>query len=144
MNVGTLLFIPYRAMESEVMAALAAAGHGELTLAQARVFQRIAPGGSRPTDLADQAQVTKQTVGVLVDQLQRAGYVRRVPDPTDGRARLVVFTDLGMQACVVANMRVEEIEARWSARLGPERMAALRDALTELRTLTDPYLDGPT
>jgi DNA-binding MarR family transcriptional regulator len=94
-NVGTLLFIPYRAMETEVMRALGEAGHGVVTLAQARVLQRIGPGGSRLTDLADQAQVTKQTAGVLVDQLQAAGYVRRVPDPTDGRARLVVFTALG-------------------------------------------------
>jgi DNA-binding MarR family transcriptional regulator len=137
-NVGTLLFIPYRAMEGEVMEALTEAGHGVLTLAQARVFQRIAPGGSRLTDLADQAQVTKQTAGVLVDQLQRTGYVRRVPDPSDGRARLVVFTALGERACAVANGRVAEIEARWAAHLG-EDMPALRRALTRLRAITDPF-----
>ncbi|MCF7551635.1 MarR family winged helix-turn-helix transcriptional regulator [Pseudonocardia sp. WMMC193] len=138
MNVGTLLFIPYRAMETEVMDALAEAGHGVLTLAQARVFQRIAPGGSRLTDLADQAQVTKQTAGVLVDQLQRAGYVQRVPDPSDGRARLVTFTDLGWRACAVANDTVAEIEARWADHLGDD-MPALRRALTRLREITDPY-----
>jgi DNA-binding MarR family transcriptional regulator len=138
-NVGTLLFIPYRAMESEVMRALDAAGHGVLTLAQARVFQRIAPGGSRLTDLADQAQVTKQTAGVLVDQLQGAGYVRRVPDPSDGRARLVIFTPLGEEACAVANGTVAEVEARWAAHLGASRMTALREALGELREITDPY-----
>ncbi|SDG50135.1 MarR family winged helix-turn-helix transcriptional regulator [Pseudonocardia oroxyli] len=138
MNVGNLLFIPYRAMETEVMHALAEAGHGVLTLAQARVFQRIAPGGSRLTDLADQAQVTKQTAGVLVDQLQRAGYVQRVPDPSDGRARLVTFTDLGWRACVVANDTVAQIEARWADHLGDD-MPALRRALTRLREITDPY-----
>jgi DNA-binding MarR family transcriptional regulator len=138
-NVGTLLFIPYRAMETEVMRALGEAGHGVVTLAQARVLQRIGPGGSRLTDLADQAQVTKQTAGVLVDQLQAAGYVRRVPDPTDGRARLVVFTALGERACAVANGTVAAVEARWAEHLGPAAMAALRSALVSLREITDPY-----
>lgn len=139
MNVGTLLFIPYRAMEAEVMRALHAAGHGVLTLAQARVFQRIAPGGSRLTDIAEQAQVTKQTAGALVDQLERVGYLRRIPDPSDGRARLITFTALGEQACGVANGTVAEVEARWSEHLGPGGMAALREALTSLREITDPY-----
>jgi DNA-binding MarR family transcriptional regulator len=136
-NVGTLLFIPYRAMEAEVMRALAAAGHGALTLAQARVFQRIAPGGSRLTDLADQAQVTKQTAGVLVDQLQGAGYVHRVPDPSDGRARLITFTELGRRACAVANGTVTAVETRWAEHLGPAAMSGLRDTLDRLREITD-------
>jgi len=121
------------------MRALHAAGHGVLTLAQARVFQRIAPGGSRLTDIAEQAQVTKQTAGALVDQLERVGYLRRIPDPSDGRARLITFTALGEQACGVANGTVAEVEARWSEHLGPGGMAALREALTSLREITDPY-----
>lgn len=138
MNLGTLLFIPHRAMEAEVMAVLEGAGHGDLTLAQSRVLRRIDPEGSRLTDVADQAQVTKQTAGVLVDQLQRAGYVRRVPDPSDGRARLVVLTDRGRQACAVVMRTVDGIEARWAEHLGDD-MPALRRALTRLREITDPY-----
>jgi hypothetical protein len=89
LNTGLLLSIPYRAMEARVFKAMAAAGHNDFTPAQARVFQRIAPGGSRLTDLAEQALITKQSAGFLVDQLERAGYVERVPDPSDARARLV-------------------------------------------------------
>ena len=55
LNTGLLLYIPYRAMEARVFKALAAAGYDDFTPAQARVFQRIAPGGSRLTDLAEQA-----------------------------------------------------------------------------------------
>ena len=91
LNLGVLLFIPYRSMESAVLAHLKAHGH-DLPLSQARVFQRIAPNGSRLGELAQAAQVSKQTVGSVVDQLERAGYVSRVPDPTDARARLVVVT----------------------------------------------------
>lgn len=139
LNLGLLLFIPYRAMESRVFAALAEAGFGDVTPAQARVFQRIAPGGSRLTDLAEQAQITKQSAGFLVDQLERAGYVERVPDPTDARARLVRISERGARAVPLAAEVVAEVEAEWEAHLGKQRMRQLREALTRLREITDPY-----
>ncbi|MEV0896040.1 MarR family transcriptional regulator [Actinoplanes sp. NPDC049802] len=139
LNTGLLLFIPYRAMEARVFAGLAAAGYDDFTPAQARVFQRIAPGGSRLTDLAEQAQITKQSAGFLVDQLERAGYVERAPDPTDARARLVKIASRGAAAIPVAAAVVAEVEAEWAAHLGPERMEQLREALTALREITDPY-----
>ena len=101
LNVGVLLFLPYRAMETRVFEGLAAAGFADLTPAQARVFQRIAPGGSRLTDLAAQAAITKQSAGFLVDQLERGGYVERAPDPADGRARLVRIAARGARSCLL-------------------------------------------
>ena len=138
LNLGLLLFIPYRAMEAHVFDTLAAAGY-EVTPAQGRIFQRIAPGGSRITDLAEQARVTKQTAGFLVDQLERAGYVRRVPDPRDARARLVQIADRGAAALPLAAKAVAEIEAEWATHLGPRAYGQLRAALTKLREITDPY-----
>jgi DNA-binding MarR family transcriptional regulator len=139
LNLGLLLFIPYRAMETAVLQALAEAGFDDITLAQARVFQRIDKDGSRLTDLAEAAQVTKQTVGFLVDQLERAGYVERTPDPRDGRARLVRVAERGAAAVRASAGVVAEIEARWAEHLGPTRTAQLREALTALREITDPY-----
>ncbi|MEH1127976.1 MarR family winged helix-turn-helix transcriptional regulator [Micromonospora sp. CPCC 206061] len=139
LNLGLLLFIPYRAMESRVFAAMAEAGFGDVTPAQARVFQRIAPGGSRLTDLAEQAQITKQSAGFLVDQLERAGFVERAPDPTDARARLVRISERGARAVPLAAAVVAEVEAEWEAHLGKQRMRQLREALTRLREITDPY-----
>ncbi|MBF6210315.1 winged helix DNA-binding protein [Nocardia puris] len=139
-NVGLLLFIPYRAMEQRVFDALAEAGYDDITVAQARLVQRLAPDGTRLTDLADQAQVTKQTAGFLVDQLERTGYVERVPDPADGRARRIRLTARGAAATDLANRTVAEVEAEWTAHLGPRTMGQLRRALTTLRTHTDPYL----
>ncbi|MFF4545156.1 MarR family winged helix-turn-helix transcriptional regulator [Streptomyces sp. NPDC001435] len=72
---------------------LAEAGFDDFTPAQARVLQRVGPDGTRLTELAEQAQITKQTAGFLVDQLEKAGYVRRAPDPTDKRARLVCLAE---------------------------------------------------
>lgn len=139
LNVGLLLFIPYRAMESRVFAALAGAGFDDFSLAQARVLQRIGPEGTRLTELAEQAQVTKQTAGHLVDQLERTGYVRRTPDPTDARARLVRLAERGTAAQPVAAAVVAEVEAEWRAHLGERRWQQLREALATLREITDPY-----
>ena len=139
LNLGLLLFIPYRAMENEVLGALAEAGFDDITLAQARVFQRIDRDGSRLTELAEAAQVTKQTVGFLVDQLERAGYVERTPDPRDGRARLVRVSERGAAAVRASLTVVAEVEARWTAHLGTTRTAQLRESLTMLREITDPY-----
>ena len=133
------MFIPYRAMENAVLDALAEVGFDDITLAQARVFQRIAKEGSRLTELAAAAQVTKQTAGSLVDQLERAGYVERKPDPRDGRARLVVLAERGAAAVRASLDVVAQVEARWAAHLGDARTAQLREALTALHEITDPY-----
>ena len=138
-NVGVLLFVAYRAMETRVFDVLAEAGFGDVTPAQVRVFQRIGPDGTRLSDLAEQAQVTKQTAGVLVDALERAGYVRRTPDPTDARARLVRISERGAEAVTAAAAVVAQVEAEWAAHLGSRRFAELRRSLLDLREITDPY-----
>jgi len=138
LNLGLLLFIPYRYMESAVLDELRAHGH-DIPLNQARVFQRIAPGGSRLADLAQAAQVSKQTLGSIVDQLERAGYVERTPDPSDRRARLVTVTAKGQQLIALSAPVVRRIETAWEARLGRARAQQLRRILGELRDITDPY-----
>lgn len=139
LNVGLLLFVPYRAIENRVFSVLAAAGFDDFTPAQARVMQRIGPQGTRLTELAEAAQVTKQTASFLVDQLERAGYVRRTPDPRDARARLVRIAERGAAAQPVAEAAVAQVEAEWQAHLGMRRWGQLREALTRLREITDPY-----
>ncbi|WP_020136504.1 MarR family winged helix-turn-helix transcriptional regulator [Streptomyces sp. 351MFTsu5.1] len=141
LNTGLLLFLPYRALENRVFAALAEAGFDDFTPAQARVMQRIGPNGTRLTELAEQAQVTKQTAGFLVDQLEKAGYVVRVPDPTDKRARLVCLAEKAESAQRIAGAMVAEVEKEWEQHLGSRRMKQLREALTLLREITDPWAE---
>ena len=138
LNLGLLLFIPYRAMETAVLGELRDHGH-DLTIAQARVFQRIGPHGSRPGELAEAAQLSKQTLGSILDQLERTGYVVRVADPSDGRARLVTITAKGQELVELSLPVVREMERAWTTHLGPARTNQLRDALVELRSITDPF-----
>lgn len=141
LNLGLLLFIPYRYMESAVLDTLRAHGH-DLPLNQARVFQRIDPDGSRLGELAKAAQLSKQTVGSIVDQLEAAGYVRRIPDPADRRARLVAVTPKGEELVKLGVPVINRIEAEWEAELGPTRMRQLRRSLAALRRITDPFQQG--
>jgi DNA-binding MarR family transcriptional regulator len=138
MDLATLMFIAYRAMDDEVIQAMHAAGY-RVTVAQARIAQRIAPGGSRLTDLAEQTQVTKQTASLLIAALEQEGLVERVPDPADKRARLIRFTPKGRTAADRAREVVMRVEQKWNEYLGPELATALRQALTKLREITDPY-----
>jgi DNA-binding MarR family transcriptional regulator len=136
-NLGLLMYVPYRAMESQVLADLAASGFDDITPAQAKVFQRIAEPGSRLTELAEAAQVTKQTAGFLVDQLVAAGYVKRVADPSDRRARLVIVAPRGRRAVAVAARTVARVERDWARHLGAPLTKQLRTALESLGELID-------
>lgn len=139
MNIGLLCFIPYRAMESRVVDALASAGFDDITPAQSRVFQRIGPNGTRVSDLAEQARVSKQTAAFLIEHLERAGYVQRVEDPTDGRARLVRIAKRGAAAIAAARQVEAQVESEWTDHLGRRDAEQLRRILTRLREIADPY-----
>jgi len=139
LNLGLLCFIGSRAVEARVLAALAAAGFDDVTPAQGRIVARVGPAGTRIGDLAEQAQVTKQTATATVDRLERAGYVRRVGDPVDARARLVVIAERGEQAIRVARVAEAEVEAEWVRHLGAPAARQFRAALERIREIADPY-----
>jgi len=138
-ELGILLFIANRALEQRAFDAVVAAGITDITLAQARVAARIGPHGTRVSDLAEQARVTKQSAAFLVEQLEAAGYVERVPDPTDGRARLVRLTTRARRVAQAADAEVERVLAEWADHVGEERLQQMHKTLRDLREITDPW-----
>lgn len=137
-STATLLFAVHRAAETKVMEALRAAGFDDLTVAQCRIAQRLSEVGIRVTELAEQAGVTKQTAGALIDELERTGYVVRGPDPADARARLVALTPRGRKLCAAAAAEVHRIEDEWRNEFGAAAYLQLRTMLMSLREVTDP------
>jgi DNA-binding MarR family transcriptional regulator len=135
-----LMFIASRAAADRIFRAVRDAGFDDVTIAQSRLLMGLDEGGTRLSVLAERAQIAKQTATALVDKLERAGYVERVPDPSDGRARLVRLTPRATSALPVARAEEDRIEAEWRAHLGPELADQLRQALTQLRDITDPYV----
>lgn len=140
---GWLMFIGFRAAEDRIVAALAEAGYADITRAQGRLLAGIDLDGTRLVVLADRARIPKQTALALVNGLEAAGYVERVPDPSDGRARLIRLTARGHGVLPVAIAEEARIEADWQAILGVRRMRAFRRALRELAVSADPHLHLP-
>ena len=138
-NLGILLFVAYRALEQRAHDAIVAAGITDITLAQARVAARIGQHGTRVSELAEQARVTKQSAGFLVEQLEAAGYVERVPDPTDRRARLVRLTARADRVVQTANAEVDRVLTEWATRVGTNRLQQMHETLLDLRPITDPW-----
>ena len=132
-NLVVLLREAYLRLNDVVLARLAQRGHQAVRPAHAAVFQYLDDTGTTVSLLAERARMTKQAMAEQVRHLETHGYVRRVPDPTDGRAKLVLPTDLGNQVIEVAQSLAPEIEQRISALLGAERTSALRADLETLR-----------
>jgi DNA-binding MarR family transcriptional regulator len=132
-NIGILLREPGQEIVRRVSAGLAAAGFDDMRPAHTVVFQHIEAEGSRLTDLAERAQITKQSMGYLVDYLEARGYVERRADPTDRRAMLICLTPRGWDQIRASLSIISEIEEEWTSRLGPRRMQQLRAALDQLR-----------
>ncbi|MBW6400255.1 MarR family winged helix-turn-helix transcriptional regulator [Roseomonas sp. HJA6] len=128
-TLGALLRLPYEAMQREVYGALAVRGFPEIRPAHSAVFRHIAPGGSRLTVLAERAGMTKQSMAYLVEGLQEAGLLRSLPDPSDGRARIVRLTARGEAALDTLLALSAEAETRVAERIGEKRAAKLRRAL---------------
>jgi DNA-binding MarR family transcriptional regulator len=113
----------------ELVRRLAHTPYNDIRVSHGCVFGNIDPDGSRLTDLAERAHMTKQSVGEATTELERRGYVERVPDPDDGRAKIIRLTERGHQAQALGRRIIDEIELDWAERFGDERVAALRDAL---------------
>jgi DNA-binding MarR family transcriptional regulator len=85
--------------------------------------------GVRPGELARQSGRRKQTIGAILDDLERLGYLSRHPDPQDRRAALIVPTDRGLAFMRASDSIIGEIEARHAARIGVPAYAQLKHHL---------------
>ena len=132
LNVAMLLEVPLGAATDAIFEALGAHGHGEIRRAHQAVFSTVAGEGSRLTDMAAAAKITKQSMQYLVDDLVRLGYAERIPDPGDARAKLVRLTRRGRAATLVARDAISDTERRWGETLGAAEMRRLRVLLEEL------------
>jgi DNA-binding MarR family transcriptional regulator len=123
---------------------IAQAGHPEIREGHGCVFGFIdLEHGSRLTDLALSAGLTKQAVGEAVTELERLGYVVRVPDPGDGRAKIIQLTDRGMDAVIKGRRIFAEIEREWAEQIGPELMASFREAAIRIAALEGAPTERP-
>jgi DNA-binding MarR family transcriptional regulator len=135
--MGVLLREPFRIGSELLHEHFAAHGHPDVRAPHGNVMQFLDDEGSRVSDLARRAQITKQSMAELVGHLERHGYVERVPDPNDRRAKLVRTTAKGRELHRTARAFVAHLEDRWGQRLGKEKMKQLKELLAELNRVVD-------
>ena len=132
-SFGNLFRDTALAMQQLVAEELVRRGFADLRPALLAVAQHVGADGTRITELAERAWLTKATVVHAVDELERLGYVTRKPDPTDRRAKLVHATPRAREAERAARETSAEIREVWAQRIGVERMDALEAGLRQLR-----------
>jgi DNA-binding MarR family transcriptional regulator len=132
-DLARLLLEARRELATDLDADLAERGYPELRPGHAALFLSVdRRSGSRLVDLAEEARVTKQAMMAIVDDLESHGYVRRVPDPADTRAKLVRLTTRGRTAAAECRRAVQALDQRTKRRLGDRVYDSLVDALLEL------------
>ncbi len=124
-----LLDAAFHAFSEELLKRVEAAGFKDIRPGHGCVFGNIDPQGSRLTDLAERANMTKQSVGEVTSDLERRGYLERVPDPDDGRAKIIQLTERGREAQAIGRGLIDDLEREWAECYGEERVGALREAL---------------
>lgn len=131
-----LLRSPYESLLMQVHAELAAAGFADSYPSWGtNIFHYLRGGGLRLTELAERAHTTKQAMAYTVNRLEEAGYVERVPDPADGRAKLIRLTERGWALRRVADEIVASIEKECTRHLGEKKMRQFKGLMKEVSSV---------
>lgn len=129
-DLGRLLLEAHRALGDEFVEELNLRGYEDVRPGHSAVVMNIdRRSGTGLTELSRRARITKQGMMLLVDELESRGYVRRVPDPEDGRAKIVRLTAKGRRYVAEARRVVAGIESRVRRELGQREYATMRASL---------------
>jgi DNA-binding MarR family transcriptional regulator len=127
--VGAMLRVVWQRVRDQLYAGVVAAGFDDLNAAHVALWRYPGLEGVRPSQLADRVGITKQSVNDLLGHLEGHGYLLRVHDSADGRARVIRLTAKGRRleqtiyaAAGTAQLRIAQI-------LGPGRFAQLHHSL---------------
>lgn len=134
-----LLDLAFDAMIAEFRGELEQTEFRDIRPTHGCVFRYVQGEGMRLTEIAERADMTKQSVGEIVDDLAARGYVKRVPDPDDRRAKLICLTERGEEAQAFGLRLFAQVEKGWAERYGRERIAQLRELLEEIAATEAPF-----
>jgi DNA-binding MarR family transcriptional regulator len=136
-HLGRLLLHAHRRVQVDSIAKLQQRGHTDVRTGHIPVFSNVDKDGTRITDLAARAGMTRQMMGRLVRELEALGYATSRSDPADQRAIVVALTDDGWRFCDDAQEVMTELEREYAELLGRDGLRRLREGLIRL-TLSAP------
>lgn len=131
-HVGAMMRRAWQQVWKQIFSGVVAAGYHDVNPAHVGLFRYPGLDGQRPSELAEQLQITKQSVNDLLGHLETHGYLTREPDPNDGRARVVRLTAKGRQLQKTIYGQAQAAEQRIADTLGARRYTQLRHALEDL------------
>ena len=131
-QIGALLRFLLHDVRACIYEGVTAAGFDDLRPAHVTLFRWPGPDGRRPTEVAADAQITKQALNDLLRDLEQRGYLERHPDPSDNRARIIRLTRRGKRLHKVAVGIHAQVEDEWAGKLGRKEFEKLRDQLGRL------------
>ncbi len=115
--------------------ALIASGIVEIRFSQLFVFARLERGPATIGDIAREMRFSHQAASTLVNQLEDAGLARRVPNPDDGRSRLVELTADGMRALRIGKASRDDLLRRLRAQSSDGELATASAVVASLLQL---------
>lgn len=118
-----------RVFERIAVGHIRALGYDDLRMTHFALIRNLRAQGSRTTEIAELSNMTKQAVGALAHELEDLGYVRRYPDPTDGRAKLVRFTERGLELVARLPEALHRTEQEFAEIVGEAQFRAMKKAL---------------
>ena len=130
--IGALLRMPADAVRRRMLERLRAHGFDGLEAAHLNVFQYPGPEGARPSELAGRLGMTKQALNYMLGELERLGYLERLPDPADTRSKRIALTARGSAAVKTMLDAVRAVERDWRRELGAKEFEQLRALLLDL------------
>ncbi len=130
-NMSRLLFSAAWLFNSRILDYVQRHGFPLLRMAHLHVPRNLDLEGTRLTELARRAEMSKQAIGEIVDQCVAMGLVARVPDESDRRAKILVFTPRGLRLIAIVQAALLLAEREMRAEIGARRMREVMAALTQ-------------
>ena len=133
--VGAMMRVVWQWVRDQMYAGVVAAGYEDLNAAHVGLWRYPGLDGLRPSELADHVGITKQSVNDLLGHLERQGYLDRIPDAGDGRARVIRLTSKGRRLEQTIYAQARAAQTRIAEILGPRRFEQLHSSLELLTEL---------
>ncbi|MFI5729444.1 MarR family winged helix-turn-helix transcriptional regulator [Kribbella sp. NPDC051587] len=130
-----------RALQVDMVREMGRRGFPKAKQAHNAVFATLQWEGSRSADMATRAGMTRQSMGELVREMVALGILEMRPDPEDGRAKLVTYSELGQKVVADGFQRLRELEDRFAEEFGPEEYDIARDVLARVADVLDRWAD---
>lgn len=130
--VGSMMRVTHQWVLDHVYARILAAGYKDIGRSHASIFRYPTPDGLRPSELAEQLQITKQSVNDVLRDMEAIGYLTRVHDPSDGRARVIRLTAKGRRLETIVYDGAQSAESAIANLLGPSEFIHLRNSLEKV------------